>query len=346
MQVSNSVLDAMGFAASDEPVLIRARFFSLHVFAIEGVTLSEDEVFEQTVVIDGHSCRLAVAKSANAASRALTREDVADDEGKWAQSVKATGPWAAILIGPSDEYVKSVRRAKDERDGIVTYGEFDDGKHAVRELVRPRLPRLVTALRCAIASRDRPVELRQVLSQVFGRTGDGRFIRDVRLQMSATLTVNRQASASQLTLALDDAATIANALDGRAAAIHFAASAEPDRVRQFLGCFSAIELAIAKHFAGTAHGSKQSALESLTKEAPSLAAYLDLRNKQWSPTEKLAWLSYQGGLVVTPDDVAEFKRLKRIRVDLAHGIACDATPEEVQSVRQLAAVLLKGLALA
>lgn len=326
----------MGFRQLAAEETVRAKFVSLAVFAIEGITVASAEVASTT--IKNQECRLVLARSVNDACRTLLSDDYIDNEPEWAEDKKCCGPYLMAMFGPTQEYTASSGHIKEEENGdITTYDCFPAAKSLLRDIANDTLPELLTSLTCNLFTPGQHFRIRVIENTICGTTSDNRRLHDIRLSMSATGFSPVEMSSERVQASLAATITLASRLNIKVARFFNLALFEEDDLKRFLYFFLALEVQTHVTFSGINHSSQiNSFIPSITVVGQSAVGLLQRHTDNMKNLrDRFIWCALCSWTSIADSDVTEFKRLKNIRDKIAHG-SIDVPPTEaVRAIEEL-----------
>lgn len=341
-QVSDSVLDVMGFTPLQSSRRIEAKFYSANVFAIQGFNIEEIEpLVPISGEIDGHSYILAVGNHLNTVSSALTGMEFTESEEKWRADHKCAPPYLIVLLGPTTTHEAIVTRAIIEDDSISTYDRFTAAKMEMKEIEAAALPRIISALECSFSLEDHPVHFLAVEKSTYGKTPNNETIHDIRMETSAILTVSRRMDAATIGSRLAISKSIAESINPKVAHLFKLALEDKDPLKKFLYFFLAIEIATHAAFGSINHAAQISQIVSPPdRVATSTYDFFERHRERWKNLhDRFVWCAVSVWTHLNDHDVNEFAHLKRIRDNIAHGTITSPPISAVQSAEKLAAKL-------
>ena len=344
--LSANVLEGMGFKKLDAQAPILARFWLLHVGRIQGLRVDGDHVVSQRALEDlALPCTVSVGSSLNHIVQSLLGDDFADDESAWCKERDALPPFVVTIVGPTR--VEEITQGwwKDgEASGLVTYESFGGIKSELRKICDIAMPRIYAALTIQYADKSHPVKLRPIETIVVGRTTEGQTIHDLRIQMSATGTVSSSIDSEELSELTVQAIRTYTSIDSRVATFLYSGEIETDQLKRFLHYFVALEISTHSAFKLTDESStgmlSQSLPENIVEQGGSLLRrqYGELR----SLVDRFVWCAATLWPHVGDRHVVEFKRLKKIRDDVAHGNTAGVAHSDAEAARNLVLHVLRA----
>lgn len=321
---STFALEAMGFRELLARGSLAASFMSVTIFEARGITLPDGYADARQGRVAGASYRIALSKSVNAGCQRLVGEDFAESEVEWLKEVKASGPFALVAVGPTDFIECELGRMMRLSDGsITTYNSFPGLRDTLRSLEDRVLPPVISTLTLALNEPDRYVALRKVARASAGRTGSGVTVHDIRLDMSAELTVSRAISDTSAVEILDVSISRAPKLHQRAARYFALGTAEDDSLKKFLFFFLSLEVETHAVFGRIDHARKLRGnvlRGGASAPRPSAVDLISRDVSKWDNLfDRFVWCATCVWSGLADDDIRLFKDLKSARDAIAHG---------------------------
>jgi hypothetical protein len=341
ISVSNYVLEAMGLQPRSPGHSLAAAFHSLHVYEIRGVTLEAPSLEPISGMVAGLAYTLSVGSSINAVCRRLVQDDYAESEEAWQVEHKCAPPYLIIHLGPTTEQESTGSHAKDEGRAITTYDSFPAARAELKAIEDKVLPPLLSAFACSFSSHPQDVHFVPTDRIVFGITPDNRTIHDFRLSASAFMHTSSKLEPSQIEERLAAGVHIASAINPKVARFFQLALDEDDPLKKFLYFFLAIEIETHASFAKIDHTKNISMLIAAPDRATvSTQDFFDGQRQRWTNLrDRFVWCVLCLWTHLCDADVEEFKRLKRIRDDIAHGSIATPPYSALAGAEKLAAKL-------
>jgi hypothetical protein len=341
IQLSEYVLERMGFKSLSPSRPLAAVFHSLHVYEIRGFTLEALSLEPISGTVAGIAYTLSVGSSVNAVCLRIVQDDYANSESEWQAAHKCTPPYLVVHLGPTTKHESVVSRAKEEGRTIATYDRFPAAKAELEVLKDKVLPPLLSALACSFSTSDPAVRFLPVDCTVFGITPDGRTVHDLRLLSSASLSLSSKLEPTQLEGRLASGVNIASAMNPKVARFFHLALNEADQLKKFLYFFLAIEIETHATFKRIDHVANLSTLITAPdRVAASTQDFFDGQRQRWiNLRDRFLWCVLCVWTHLSDADVEEFGRLKSVRDDIAHGSIATPPHSAVIGAEQLAAKL-------
>jgi len=190
----------------------------------------------------------------------------------------------------------------------------------------------------AFNASEHAVKFRFLSREVFGRTPRGRLVRDIRLDLHASGYGASAVASEELTSLLDRASKLADRVNPKVSRFFHLALAEEDALKKFLYFFLAIEIETHATFASIDHSAKLRAMvlpESRLQQASQ--DFFNSQRERWiALKDRFVWCALCVWTNLTDDDIEQFKRLKKIRDDIAHGSIAAPPEMAVVSAQKLA----------
>lgn len=334
-------IEGMGFRRMHAGEKLTASFHTLHVFAIEGLTTDSVTPITKEGKVAGVSFTAGIGNSLNALSTAIVAGEFTDDEAKFAEDHKCAPPFLMVHIGPTSAAECVGGWIKEEATGITTYDQFGKQKSILLESDSAVIPALVASLSSRFGSHSSSVKFRSVRRAVYGITTEGRTLHDIRISMSAELSVSNRIDGADLVSNLDASLQLAAKIERKVARFYHLALEERDSLKRFLYFFLAIEIETHQAYKRLEPKSFSQTLVSIpVRLSKSLPGFLEehvARSKTLG--DRFVWCSICLWSEISDADIAEFRRLKKVRDAIAHGEIASPPLEAVRSVEALAAKL-------
>lgn len=340
--VSPEVVRSMGFD-DIEPERLVAAFSGFTAYEIRGLALAPDDCQTLSGTAAAVPYKVGLSSSINSASRAISGDVFADDEHKWKTEVGASGPFALVQVGPTAPHEAVVSRVRREPNGsVMTYDAFVDARKEVRDIEHRALPRIVSALTCALNDRGRYVALRKVARSTVGELVGGGNLFDVHLEVKGEAWVYLSVDPASLESQLTEVGWLASTLNERVARFLFLGSSEDDQLKRFLYFFLALEIQTHATFRTLDHESNLGTLVNSAKiNEPTKALLLAQISSLKGLHDRFAWCAASEWKHLSADDVTLFKQLKQARDSIAHGTTAEPPTGYARLAEQLLLRLLR-----
>lgn len=338
LMLSDELMRNMGFQPISAREPIEASFHSLHAYAVKGLTIQDGTLLTARDTVSGAPFALAVGSSVNALCRSLLNDDLADDEAEWAKEHGVGPPYAIVHIGPTARHLARSGHVKAEDSGLTTYDAFSVAKDELASLEAQVLPSVITALHCAFSSDDHRVQFKQVVREVFGFTPTSSLVHDIRLHANATVEVSRSVADAALRDTVARAANLAANVNPKMSRFFRLAIEEQDRLKRFLYFFLSVEIETHQTFLSLDRTAQVARVfNSEDRVRLSSSAFFEAQHERWTAlADRFVWCAICAWPQINDADVTEFKRLKKIRNDIAHGSLAEPSAESVTAVQRLA----------
>lgn len=341
LSLSSQVMESMGFRRIAEGELIVAAFHSLHVYEAQGFTVDQATALSARGAVSGTVYTVAVGSSVNELSRALVADDFAADDVAWAKEHRCTPPYVLVHFGPTAQHSCVSGHIKEEGSSLTTFDSFAAAKVELRSIESRVLPSLVTALTCAFSSLENHVRFRAVSREVFGLTPDGVVLHDVRLEAKASAYVSKKLPTDSLHASVNRTTLLAAAINPKVSRFFHLALEEDDPLKRFLYFFLSIEIETHAVFFSIDHSAHIARLlNSQERVRTASTSFFEGQRERWTTLkDRFIWCALCVWTHVSDSDIDEFKRLKNIRDDIAHGSIAELPAESVRAAEKLAAKL-------
>jgi hypothetical protein len=338
LMLSEELMRNMGFQPISAGEPIEAIFHCLHVYAVKGLTIQEGTVFTARDSVSGAPFAFAVGSGVNALCRSLLNDDLADDEAEWAKEHSVGPPYAIVHIGPTATHSAKSGHVKAEGASLTTYDAFSSAKDELALLESQVLPSVITALHCAFSSEEHRVQFKHVVREVFGFTPTHSLVHDIRMLLNATVEVSQSLADEDLRNTVARAANLAASVNPKVSRFFRLASEEQDRLKRFLYFFLSIEIETHQAFR-TIDRTAQVArvFNSEDRLRSTSSTFFEAQHERWtSLADRFVWCAICVWSRIDEADVTEFRRLKKIRDEIAHGSLAEPLEESVRAVQRLA----------
>lgn len=339
VNLSEHVMQAMGFSKLVKAEEISATFESLTVYEIQGVLLAPGFTEVSSGKAADVDYRLAVSASVNEACIALLADVFIDDEVAWKGERKCAGPFVLVQLGPTDEHKSITGRFKTDEDGsITTYNCFPSARTELVHLEAQALPPIISALTCVLNEDARYVTLQKIERASVGRTNNGVVVHDIRVESRMELSTAYKLVNPHLSGKLELARNLTSVIDPKASRFFSLGLAEEDELKRFLFFFFVLEVETHRVYKGI---DRAAAMKKLLNEAPVYyQAPAELRQTEVDGTNSLldrfVWCTACVWSKLGESDIQQFKALKKARNDIAHGSISAPPLEYARQVEHLA----------
>ena len=313
---------AMGFRPFAVGETITAAFTSISVYEARGISLQSEVPQIESGSVMGGSYTLGLGSKLNEACFALAGDVYVGDESAWMKEVRASGPFLLIQVGPTIMHTITSGQIKAETDGsVTTYESFTAAALELAEIEATVLPRLVTSLTCSLVAPEHYLELRKLDRSSLGRMTTGQALRDTRILASASGYSSRQILPELAAASLRATTMLAPRLSSKAARFFSLGTTEEDELKKFLYFFLALEVETHAVFSQIDH--PQAISMMLDPNSKPLPATISLLQRQADQLRNLfdrfVWNAACAWGTISEADVQQFKELKAIRDNIAHG---------------------------
>ena len=346
MQLSDYVLEKMGFIPVSPSRRLIATFHSTHVYQIAGFTFDELSLEPMRDNLDGISYAIAAGCSVNAICRKLGYGDFVESEENWMDEHACTPPYLVVHLAQSSPHEALVDRIRNEHDSVQTYRCFDTAKAQLRETADRVLPPLLSAMACSFSKYPTPVRFLPKDIASFGVLDDGTVLQDICISNSATLSVSSKSTTAEIENGLKSGLIIATSFNPKVAKLFYLALYDDDPLKKFLYFFMSIEIKTHATFNKIDHEEHISTLISPPSRLAenTYALFNSPRSTCKSLRDRFIWCTVCIWPQLNDDDVNDFLQIKRTRDEIAHGAISTPTSTIVSKAEQLAIKLhLNGI---
>jgi hypothetical protein len=345
MILTNYALNMLGFDKILEENPIEARFHSLNVYKVRGITAnSESALRPETLKRTTSVISASIGDSVNEVCRALTGGDFAENEEEWRNEKKTTPPYLMVLTSLPESAICTTGYWKNESDAIVTYGCFTTSREALVQLEKDKTTSFVTALSACLSTPEHPVLFIPIAREVYGVTPDNRTVRDIWFTGSAELTVSKVFSSDMVASGIEAALTASENIHSKIGYFFDLAIRETDSLKKFLYYFLVIEVHTHQVFKTFDYSTSFSVSNNIPKRIEDEATNLlftypeDAKNL----TTRFIWCSSLKWKDMTDADINQFKLIKKIRDRIYHGEDVDMRALPLIQAQKLTLKILKN----
>src|SRR5688572_9177407 len=134
MQLSSHAIAAMGFTRIPVDGAVSAAFHALHVFSVQGFTVSAEKVVVKDGRAAGVDYTIGCGASVNAVCQALLGQQFTEDEAEWAQTRRANAPYLVVHLGPTAIHTATHGFVRNEDGDIISYDTFGQVREDLHRL--------------------------------------------------------------------------------------------------------------------------------------------------------------------------------------------------------------------
>jgi len=319
LTLAPATLEAIGLNPVPKGFALRARFHSVHVYEVRGLTFPTPSFPVSSGTVSGRSYHFTMGASVNAICQSLANDDFADDEAHWRQERRANPPYLMVHFGPTAFHTFAGTHAIIEPTAVITESGFPDARVELEEWGRTVLPPVFAALAASFCDHDQLLRFVPLDRAFYGVTDDGRILKDLKFTLSATGHASSPISPERVEQRLKLAANLASSVPGNIATFFELAMKENDSFKRFMYFFLTIEFRVLAHSRLTSNRRSKRDL---------LVHFEDYVRDHGSPLSQA--------------DVDAFRPLKELRNELAHGERPMPPADAVRAVEQLANKLQLG----
>jgi hypothetical protein len=338
MKLSHYALEKMGFQTLPEGEFIAAKFYSLHIYVIPGLTV-ESEAFEPHYGnIKDTPFSFCVGSSVNKICQIIIDDNFTDNEEEWQKQHNCEPPYLIICIGPTNEYRVTGVYCKRHQDTIQTFDAFQEAKNELKTQENTVLPAIISALTCNFAVADYHLRLLPTDTTCYGVTSDGKTFHDFRIFGHGTGSSSRKIESRELQVHLTEAVKFAGKINSKVAQFYHLALNEKDSLKRFLYFFLAIEIQTHKTFKTINHADKLYGLMfPPLRMITSTQKLFDEQRSNWKALkDRFVWCALFVWTELSDVDIEDFDNIRAIRDDIAHGRTSIPTAASVAAVEKLA----------
>ena len=339
MGLSNFSLEKMGFVRIPDGTKIEARFKSLSIYEIRGISLNNklpffpDKIKHETDVLS-----VSIGNSVNAVCQALIGDVFTEDENKWRQNNKTNPPYLLVLTTVPESVSCNSGYWKHEDGKIFTYGCFTNAREALKKFEKERAATFVTSLSAGLSTPEHPVAFIPIEREVFGVTTDNEILHDFRVIGTGELTVSTAISADILASSIEAAFSACLEFHPNVGYFFDLATREKDVLKKFLYYYLVIEIHTHKEFKKIDYPLSFVVSERIGSTAMQFfVEYQEAKNL----SQRFIWCSLLRWVEVGEKDFIQFREIKEFRDHIYHGEEVPEGTLPVNQARQLALKILR-----
>ena len=345
MGLTKYALEKMGFEKIPEGNPIVARFHSLNLYEIRGITATCESVLKPEILRrETPEIAASIGCSINAVCQVLTRYDFADNEEEWLKEKKTTPPYMMVLTSLPNSTICKTGYWKKESGNIITHDCFTSSKEELVQLEKEKTTSFVTALSAGLSTPEHLVSFIPISRKVYGVTPDNLTIQDILFVVSAESYVSKAFSIDEVVSGVETALTASEKIHSKVGYFFDLAVRESDSLKKFLYYFLVIEVHTHQVFRRLDYLSLFSALNNVPERIESEAKNLLLTYQKDAKnlTHRFVWCSLLVWEDITDEDVTQFKHMKKLRDRIYHGEEVDMKSLPLNQAQKLALKILKG----
>lgn len=345
MGLTNYALEKMGFEKIPEDIPIEARFHSLNLYEIRGITANCESVLQPEVLKRATlEISASIGGSLNAVCQVLTGEDFAENEEEWLKEKKTTPPYLMVLTSLPNSAICKTGYWKNESGDITTHDCFTSSKAELVQLEKEKTTSFVTALSAGLSTPEHLVSFIPIAREVYGVTPDNLTIHDIRFTASAEVYVSKAFSIDEVVSGIEAALTASEKIHSKVGYFFDLAVRESDSLKKFLYYFLVIEIHTHQVFRGLDYPSSFSDVNNVPERIESAATSLLLTYQKDAKnlTHRFVWCSLLAWADITDEDIRQFKLIKKLRDRIYHGEEVDMNTLPINQAQKLALKILKS----
>ena len=343
MGLSNFSLEKMGFVRIPDGTNIEARFNSLGIYEISGISFNNKlSFFSDKVKKESDALSVAIGNSVNAICQALIGDVFTDNENKWRQNNKTNPPYLLVLTTAPELVSCNSGYWKHEDGKIFTYDCFTNAREALKKFEKERAATFVTSLSAGLSTPGHPVAFIPIEREVFGVTRDNKILHDFRVIGTGELTVSEAITADILAFSIEAALSACLELNPNVGYFFDLATREKDVLKKFLYYYLVIEIHTHKEFQKINYPQFFEKQTEVSERVGPLAMkffveYQEAKNL----SQRFIWCSLLQWVEVDEKDFIQFREIKEFRDHIYHGEEVPEGTLPVNQARQLALKILR-----
>ncbi|NLG39345.1 MAG: hypothetical protein GX545_05425 [Fibrobacter sp.] len=341
--LSKTILETLGFKEFNSEARIEAKFNSIYVFNIEGISLKEvnTDLFSNVSYSDD-VISFAFGNTVNDISKNLIGDSFVDDEVEWQKANKSHPPYILIKISSNKLFTCESGYCKRENEKLITYDCFQNANNLLKEVEQNIIPPLISSLTIHLSKINYPIRFRFIERAKYGITQNGEIINDFSISISARLTSSINITGNMIKTVINSAVRQYSTIEPKVSSLFYFGLRDEDRFKQFLNLFQALERHTHKAF-------NQMNFENYVDSVNSIPKRLAVTGKQFfmerqaeckNLSQRFIWCSLILWENISDNEIETFKAIKKKRDLLSHG---EQVSENDLPVEDLEKLLLKIL---
>lgn len=324
MPFTDAFFEAIGYRTIVAKASIRAKFNVINLYKILGLQLDSPLCEARHERISGCSCVIAISNNAESAIQLLIGKDWTDLSLQLPILTADQAPILGILV-QAEEYEQCDAGRKDASSIALlqTNKCFAGTIKDIRASADRVTPQIAAGIVAAVSDEQVHATVVEIGTIIYGRTDSGQLVTEHNPELKFSASSVRRVESQKLISDLDLSVDYIRRLRPKTSRLFLNALVEADGLKRFLYFFFSMEVEINDRFKQIDSGQ---IIEDLLSKAttPSVLAIVqtlkcDARAKHNSLVEKLLWCSTSIWPHVDDATIENFRKLKKIRDDIAHG---------------------------
>ena len=341
MPLTHHGIASLGYKKRDSTETIEAAFTSVTVYSIVGFTAPPDTQVCVSGQVDGIAYRLAVVTAINAGTQLLVEDNWADNPQAWMREKNVNPPFLLVQLGPLPSANASGFYAQAGEDGrLLTYEAFLPVRRELRRQESIVLPAVTAGMTSAFSGFQQRLRLRKIDTATAGWMPDGRWVTDIGVEITLELDVSSPVTLEQLEGYAKSARDLANEFHKDVSRLFGLGLSETDPLKRFLFFFLAIERQVNRAFKaipGRAFEAVGFGPQRLTYASRQFLTSQKDATKRPTLNERFFWCVLLQWTSLADADIEQFRRLKGLRDEIAHGDVSEPPSETVDQAERLVA---------
>lgn len=341
MALTKYGIEAMGFTEIPSGTKLEVYFNSAILYHIEGIIINDLLPESIRDLIYKHSdFSFAFGNSINDIFKALFNEAFVENEDDWKKKNNANPPFFVVIFGIKDPLICESGYWKKEKESILTYDGFPKAKQSLKEVEQKIIPSLISSLTAKLSKIHYPIRFKLITRKVFGKTTEGENLSDIKLSMSAKGVTLINVSPAELKSKINESMNLYPMVHPKVASLFHSSIEDDDRFKQFLNLFQALEIHTHQTFKKidfSVHLSKIHNVPNRIKKAGN-DFFIMQESESKNLSQRFIWCAILVWDNLEDSDIEDFKKIKKVRDELAHG---EKIPESSFPIEKAEKLLLK-----
>jgi hypothetical protein len=341
MNLTKDAIELMGFTEIPAATKLEVYFYSALVYHVEGIVIKDLLPASPIDIIYKYDeFSFALGNSINAISNTLCGSDFVDNEEKWVKEKKVNSPYFIILFRIKDPFLCKGGYWKKENEIISTYNSFPEAKNALKEVEHKVIPSLLSCLTIKLTEIYNPIRFKMISHEVYGKTTAGENLHDYKTSMTVKVVTAIDVSTSAIKSKINESMNLYQRFNPKIASLFHSAMQDDDRFKKFLNLFQAIEIHTHQTFKNIDFNSCLSQIHNIPDRIKKIGVDFFVKREAESKnlTQRFIWCALLVWKNLEDNDIEDFKKIKKIRDEIAHG---EKIPESTFPISKAEKLLLK-----
>lgn len=322
MGITYQGIESMGFEKINEKNQIKAKFYSLIIFAIKGLKIYDESIVENhNIVSASNKYKIYVGNSINEIFKEIFNDVFVEDESKWASENKVKPPYIVLKYELDDVVKGKLGYWLHQDEKIFTYDCFRDDIKYLDELDGKYTSAVISLATVHLSKMNKDVEIKKITKEIFGISELGITINEFDLDISINASIQKDAHHVDIADIFSKVTENTKSFPARVATLLYSGLSESDNYKKFLFLFQALELFTHKTF------DKLKLEDYVNSNIAHSDRLLEVSKKFWKQKidecknlkQRFILCSLVGWSDISNDDINSFEKIKKCRDQISHG---------------------------